>query len=290
MQEFKIDAQTVGTRADVFLANHFTMYARSALAKLFSEEKVLLNNEPTKPGYKLRLHDQLSIDVGMLDAEPETINLPILYEDSDVVVIDKPTGVLSHSKGAFNKEGTVSSFVRVHANLDDQSNRTGIVHRLDRATSGVMVCAKNPEAQSWLQKQFAQRRVKKTYVAVVSGVPAEQEAIIDAPIERNPKKPQTFRVGSLGKTAQTHYSVLKSAGQRSLLELKPTTGRTHQLRVHLDYIGHPILGDELYNGLRAERLLLHASSLELTLPGRERRVFTSKVPKEFAEAVKEGHA
>ena len=160
------------------------------------------------------------------------------------------------------------------------------MHRLDRATSGVIICAKTPDALTWLQKQFAQRRTKKIYLAIVDGQVDPAAAIIDAPIARNPKKPQTFYVNSTGKTAQTEYRVIKEFTKNSktysLLELKPTSGRTHQLRVHLKYIGHPIVGDPVY-GSGGVNLLLHASSLELTLPSSERKIFESTMPKHFKD-------
>lgn len=159
--------------------------------------------------------------------------------------------------------------------------RAGIVHRLDRATSGVMICAKTPEALKWLQRQFAHRRTKKTYYAVVSGELKQPEAIIDMPVARNPKAPATFRVDANGKSALTAYKVIASNGRYSLVELKPETGRTHQLRVHLSHLGHPIVGDYMYGGEPNERLLLHAYSLELTLLDRRRLTFTAPIPKEF---------
>jgi RluA family pseudouridine synthase len=192
--------------------------------------------------------------------------------------------MLTHSKGLFNPEATVSTWLR--SRLTAMSGeRAGIVHRLDRATSGVMICAKTPEALGWLQKQFSQRKTRKSYAAVVTGGMPEPEAIIDMPIERNPKKPQTFRVGPGGKSAITAYKVLATNDQLSMLELKPETGRTHQLRVHLAQLGHPILGDALYGGPPADRLYLHAESLELTLPNRERKTFTVPTPPEFKEQV-----
>jgi RluA family pseudouridine synthase len=147
-----------------------------------------------------------------------------------------------------------------------------------------MICAKNTEALSWLQKQFAQRRTKKTYLAVVKGGMNPEAAIIDMPIERNPKAPATFRVGEQGKPAKTTYRTLVSGKTHSLVELKPETGRTHQLRVHLAHQGHPIVGDTFYGGQSADRLYLHAAELELTiLAGHERKVFRAAVPPEFQE-------
>jgi RluA family pseudouridine synthase len=166
-----------------------------------------------------------------------------------------------------------------------EGERAGIVHRLDRATSGVIICAKTPEALSFLQKQFSQRKAKKRYVAVVQGHMLEEHAVIDMPIERNPKKPQTFRVGVNGKAAITEYQVDQASEHYSLLELQPQTGRTHQLRVHLNQLGHPILGDELYGGKPAERLFLHAYSLEITVPSGERLTFTAPVPDKFQEVL-----
>jgi len=162
-------------------------------------------------------------------------------------------------------------------------DRAGIVHRLDRATSGVMVAARTAEALGWLQKQFSQRKVKKAYIAIIKGELPNKEAIIDMPIERNPRHPQTFRVGVRGKAAVTAYEVVKTANGYSLLKLQPTTGRTHQLRVHLAHLGHPIVGDTLYGGEPADRLFLHALSLEITLPNKQRRTFEAPLPKEFEE-------
>jgi 23S rRNA pseudouridine1911/1915/1917 synthase len=259
--------------------------SRAFGTKLIDQGKVTVNGIPqTKAGYKLREGDEVVVNFDLTTlADIPKIELPIIYEDDDCVVINKPVGLLTHSKGDFNPEATVETWLRSRTKVTGE--RAGIVHRLDRATSGVMICAKTPEALKWLQKQFAQRRTKKTYYAVVTGELKQPEAIIDMPLERNPKAPATFRVGHGGKHAITWYKVLGANDEHSLIELKPETGRTHQLRVHLHHIGHPIIGDTLYGGEPAERMMLHAESLELTLPNRERKVFTTPMPKEFAEAV-----
>jgi 23S rRNA pseudouridine1911/1915/1917 synthase len=260
--------------------------SRAYAARLVEDGKVMLNGKQvTKPGQKIKPEDIVEVEYS--EAEQQAIpdiELPILYEDDDCVVIDKPVGLLTHSKGAFNPEATVATWLRSRVK-HMEGERAGIVHRLDRATSGVMICAKTPEALSWLQKQFAQRRTKKTYIAVIEGVLQPEQAVIDMPIERNPKKPQTFRVGANGKSSITHYKVLESSHRYSEVELKPETGRTHQLRVHLAHQHHPILGDTFYGGKPADRLYLHALSLELTLPNRERKVFTTTLPKEFYERI-----
>ncbi len=269
-------------RLDQYVVRQMPAFSRSFATRIIEEGSVEVNGEPQlKAGYKVRPADRIKItyDEAAQAAIPE-IELPVLYEDDDCVVINKPVGLLTHSKGTFNPEATVSTWLRSRMKAMS-GERAGIVHRLDRATSGVMICAKTPEALGWLQKQFSQRKVKKSYTAVVAGVMKEPEAVIDMPIERNPKKPQTFRVGNNGKPAFTAYKVIKTDGTYSLLELKPTTGRTHQLRVHLEQLGHPIVGDTFYGGQMADRLFLHAHTLEITLPDRERKTFEVPVPPEF---------
>jgi 23S rRNA pseudouridine1911/1915/1917 synthase len=271
-------------RLDQYVITQFPELSRGYTTKLIEQGKVLVNGEAqTKSGYKLRRDDKIKINYDENDLPKiPNINLEVLYEDDDCVVINKPVGILSHSKGAYNPEATVASWLTSRIK-GIEGDRAGIVHRLDRATSGVMIAAKTPEALGWLQKQFSQRKVKKSYIAVVSGVFKEEQAIIDMPIERNPKKPQTFRVGSNGKSAVTPYKVLKSNGVLSLVLLTPETGRTHQLRVHLAHIGHPIVGDALYAGKPANRLYLHAKSLEITLLSRQRQTFSVPVPADFEE-------
>jgi 23S rRNA pseudouridine1911/1915/1917 synthase len=255
--------------------------SRASATKLIEGGKVTVNGEPVlKSGYKLREGEEVKVDfdVETLQDIP-TIKLPVLYEDDDCVVIIKPVGLLTHSKGEFYPEATVETWLRSRTKITGA--RAGIVHRLDRATSGVMICAKTPEALKWLQKQFSQRKTKKTYYAVVTGTLKQPEAVIDMPIERNPKAPATFRVGINGKSANTTYKVITTNDKYSLVELKPETGRTHQLRVHLNHLGHPIVGDYMYGGVKHDRLMLHAYSLELTLPDRRRMTFSAPVPKEF---------
>ncbi len=280
-----------GERLDQRVVSLLPTLSRSFAVRLIDDGKVTVNGVvATKGGTKIRTSDVVFVDYDVDSFTIPDIQLPVLYEDDDCVVIVKPIGLLTHSKGAFNPEPSVATWlhgrIKNEVLLDEDknslNNRAGIVHRLDRATSGVMICAKTPEALVWLQKQFAQRKTKKTYAAVVTGVMTESEAIIDMPIERNPKAPATFRVGVQGKSATTHYKVIETNGTHSLLELKPTTGRTHQLRVHLENLGHPIVGDTMYNGEPADRLYLHAERLELTMPtSHERMTFEAPVPAEF---------
>jgi 23S rRNA pseudouridine1911/1915/1917 synthase len=268
------------------------LLSRSFATKLITEGKVMVNGKVvTKGGTKLKPEDAVTIDYQEEEFVIPDIKLPVIYEDADCVVISKPLGLLTHSKGAFNPEASVATWL--HNRIEDKTliaenehqpnARAGIVHRLDRATSGVMIAAKTITALTWLQRQFAQRKTKKTYVAVVSGHLKQPEAVIDMPIERNPKAPATFRVGVNGKSAVTHYRVLQETDHYTYVQLQPETGRTHQLRVHLSQLGHPIVGDTLYNGKPAPRMYLHAKQLEITTPDRERRIFEAPVPGDFQE-------
>lgn len=282
MAKFTVGAGEGGTRADVFIATQYPQFSRSAMTQLFNKGMVTLGSKVVKASYKVQEGDELLVDETYLSATPPLVELPIIYEDKDVIVINKPEGMLTHAKGALNLEASVASFISNRlADSELSGNRAGIVHRLDRGTSGVIITAKTKSAQSWLQKQFSKRNAKKTYLAIVHGAPEPSEAIIDAPIMRDPAHPQTFRVGKQGKNALTQYKILKTGKKGghsfSLVELKPMTGRTHQLRVHMAYIKHPIVGDDVY-GPGSGQLMLHAQSLELTLPSSERHKFTIPTP------------
>lgn len=279
-QWITVTEELVGKRTDKLIADYFPSYPRAALHKLFESGNVELNSSPTKPGLKVRMGDTIRVDLSPLEITIADIELPILYEDDDVLVVNKPAGVISHARGRYFDEPSVASFVRQKvASLTGE--RSGIVHRLDRATSGVMVCAKNPDSLSWMQRQFSDRKVEKTYMAVVVGSMPTEEGIIDMPIGRNPNKPASFYVHETGKQAKTTYKVVSQTNGYTLLELKPFTGRTHQLRVHLQHLKHPIVGDELYSGEPAERLMLHAYSLTITLLTKEIITFTAPLPIEF---------
>lgn len=277
-------------RLDVYAAEYWPEHSRSTWQKYIEKGLVKVNGKiiySTK--YLLDEDDVVTIDA-LPKPQSATQILPVLYEDNNVIVIDKPVGVLTHAKGAVADEFTVADFIKSRTHSNDEafmnSNRTGIVHRLDRATSGILIAAKNPETQTLLQKQFANRKAHKTYQAIVEKAPKLPIAKIDLPIGRNPKKPSSFRIDAKGKPAITNYEttkILKSGA--ALLELKPVTGRTHQLRVHLAHIGSPILGDSLYgSGKVGQRMFLHAKSLEITIPGKDgnrRVIFEAPLPNDF---------
>lgn len=272
-------------RLDAYLAQYWPETSRSTWAKYVKAGYVSVNDVVETSTKRL-----LTEDDEVTHQVPEATNmdektLPIVYQDENVIVINKPIGVLSHSKGALNDEFTVADFFKRFSSYNSETNRPGIVHRLDRDTSGIMIGALNDETATLLQRQFAQRKTKKTYMAVVDGTPKEPQAMIDMPIGRNPKEPSKFRVDPNGKTAQTLYLVMASNGKHSLIELQPLTGRTHQLRVHMAHIGTPIHGDKVY-GKAADRLYLHAAVLEITIPKGDRRQFVADVPPEFAQMEK----
>lgn len=271
-------------RADKFLSLQLPEYSRAALKKLFDLNLIKINDEAIEPGFRVKPGTTLEYDLGPLQAKPEVIELPIIYEDENVIVIDKPAGIISHARGKFWQEASVASFIRDRVS-DMTGERPGIVHRLDRATSGVMICAKNEKTLKILQNQFHDRKVIKKYIAIIEGKTDHDEALIDAAIIRNAKNPKKFMVSKEGKSAQTYYKTKKTTDRHSLLELVPKTGRTHQLRIHLLYIGHPIVGDLLYGGKANDRLMLHAFSLQIEIPKYGQKTFKSEIPKEFDEVI-----
>lgn len=267
-------------RLDSELADRHPGTSRSTWQKHIKAGHISVNGE-VQLSPKSNVTDSDSIAIDTPDAIDFTDqDLPILYLDENVIVINKPIGVLSHAKGALNDEFTVGEFFRRYCTYNADTNRPGIVHRLDRDTSGVMIGARNEATATMLQKQFADRKTKKTYIAITVGVPKNDVARIDLPIARNPSAPSTFRVDVKGKSAITDYKVLHATDELAMLELRPYTGRTHQLRVHAKYLNTPILGDRVY-GVAADRLYLHAKQLEITIPTSDRRIFESPLPEEF---------
>ncbi|HMI08785.1 MAG TPA: RluA family pseudouridine synthase [Candidatus Saccharimonadales bacterium] len=273
-------AKSLKQRLDSILPERFPDISRSTWQKHVKAGHVSVNGEVVlSPKQDVLETDSIVISI------PEATDysadeLPIIYLDDNVIVVNKPIGVLTHAKGALNDEFTVADFFRRYTTVGLDTNRPGIIHRLDRDTSGIIIGARNPETATLLQKQFADRKTKKTYLAVVDGILKNPEAKIDLPIARNPSAPSTFRVDAKGKAAVTSYTVLATTDTKSLVELRPVTGRTHQLRVHMSYLGAPVHGDRVY-GKAADRLYLHAAKLEVTIPPSNRQTFIAPVPKEF---------
>ena len=272
-------------RLDLYLAQTHPEHSRSVWQKFIKRGQVKVNNVVATVS-KIEVSDDDDIVIDDTVQKASAIELPIIYEDENVTVIDKPVGVLTHAKGALSDEFTVADFMRDRTTFNTETDRPGIVHRLDRDTSGVIICARNEATATMLARQFNQRTLKKTYAAVLSKLPKQAPINIDLPIGRNPKKPSTFRVDPNGKAAETYLEIVNEGVKKCLVELRPKTGRTHQLRVHTAYIGSPIVGDRFY-GRPASRLFLHAHKLEVTIPGspNERKTFESAIPKSFASEV-----
>ena len=268
-------------RLDIYLSTKFdTTISRSLWQKYIKAGYVSVNNKAvTTPKFEVDETDEIALNLP--EKEQADVDLPILYEDDDVIVVNKPSGLLTHAKGGLSDEPTVAEIIRPKTSFATDTDRPGIVHRLDRDTSGLLIVAKNSESAAHLQRQFAERTAKKTYIAITDGKPKLNAAKIDLPIGRNPSAPSTFRIDPNGKPAQTTYHVLAENDAQSLVELKPTTGRTHQLRVHLAHLNAPILGDRVYGKSSDCRMMLHAQKLEITLPSGERKVFEAAVPDEF---------
>ena len=260
-------------RLDIAVSQKYPRYSRATLQKFIKNSQVSVNGE-IQTQSSLLIDEDSEIDLQIEEqAEPE--RPPVIFENDDVIVFNKPAGMLSINKGAYNPEVAIENFGE-------------IVHRLDRDTSGVIIVAKNQAAKTHLQKQFQDRKAHKTYYAVTVGTPNPAHAIINIPLARNLKKPTTFMPDKNGREAITEYKVLDFNDKYALVELKPRTGRTHQLRIHLNYLKTPILGDPVYNpkGPKTERMFLHAAALEITIPGGERLTFTAELPESFKNAVR----
>ena len=270
-------------RMDIHLSTDFDRSISRSLWQKYIKAGYVSVNQRVVTAPKFEIDETDEIVVKLPEQEQASAELPVLYEDDDVMVVNKPSGLLTHAKGGLSTEPTVAEIIRPKISFASDTDRPGIVHRLDRDTSGILIIAKTAEAAAHLQQQFAQRTTKKTYLAVTDGVPKLAAAKIDLPIGRNPSAPSTFRVDPNGKPAQTTYRVLAAADNQALIELKPTTGRTHQLRVHMAHLNTPILGDRVYGKPNASRLMLHAHRLEITLPSGERKTFEAAVPKEFKD-------
>lgn len=283
-----VTADTAGERLDVLLARTWPEFSRSFWQARCNAGLVISDGKERKASRLVTEGEEFAI---IMPEQPDFTDrsIPVIYEDDDVMVLNKPTGMLTHAKGAVCEEFSVAESVRPHTTDGSTGNRPGIVHRLDRGTSGVIITVKNSEAKVWLQKQFSERKVKKSYIALLKGHLKEPCAKLDLPIERNPRKPQTYRVSGNGKPASTTYETMQVLPNYTLVRFFPLTGRTHQLRVHAAYLGTPIVGDDLYGKADKTlgRMFLHASTLEITLPSRQRKVFEAPLPHNLQQFVKD---
>jgi len=248
---FNVQGEVAGERIDKFLAGQLQEVSRSRIQTLIDEEKVLVNRRKVKANYKLREGDLIKVSLPepeKLEVKAEPIALDILYEDEDLIVINKPQGMVVHP-AAGNYEGTLVNALLHHCKDLSGINgllRPGIVHRIDKDTSGVLVVAKNDFAHRHLAKQIKDHSVKRIYYALVHGVLQEPAGIIEAPIGRDQKDRKKMAVVLTGKEAITQYWTLETFKDYSFVKLQLKTGRTHQIRVHMAYLGHPVVGDPKY--------------------------------------------
>lgn len=283
-QLITIERDDAGKRLDAFLAERVEGWSRSRLQRLIEGGDVLVNEKPAKPSYKLRECDEIDVDLTEPADdrfEPEDIPLDIVHEDEYLAVINKPAGMIVHP-GAGISGGTLANAIAWHFGLNtENSNRVGIVHRLDKDTSGLIVVAKTEEMQERLSELFRKRKVEKSYVALVHGSPRDNSGIIERPIARDRWHRTKMTVAANGRYALTLWKVRKRFEKFTLLDVDIKTGRTHQIRVHLASINHPVVGDAVYNEGRDNtianieirkaveklgRFFLHAERLAFTHP------------------------
>ena len=273
--DFTFHITDAGERLDKIIAAQLPDLSRAYVQRLIKTGQATVNSRLTKPSYRVETGDVVVVHVPVETPPqvlPEHIPLDVIFEDDYVLAVNKPAGMVVHP--AYGHEsGTLVNAILAHCpqtvNVGG-ADRAGIVHRLDKDTSGVILIAKDVESHAALQRQFKRRRVKKIYLALVEGHPSPRQGIIDAPIGRNKRQRKKMSVVRRGREARTAYRVIEFFRDHSLLELEPETGRTHQIRVHLAWLGCPVVGDGIY-GYRKQRLLkqrhfLHAKQLELSHP------------------------
>jgi 23S rRNA pseudouridine1911/1915/1917 synthase len=295
-----VSPEDAGKRLDAYLTVQFAEFSRAQIQRFIEEDALLVNEKPVRASYKTRNGDAITLTpptVRSSEILAQDIPLDIVFEDGDILVINKPKGLVVHpAPGAY--EGTLVNALLFHCK--DLSGiggveRPGIVHRLDKDTTGLVVVAKNDAAHQDLQAQIQARTMKRRYQAILWGVPTFTEAVIDAAIDRHPTDRLRMAVREGGRSAVTEVSVHETLGVCSLVECRLQTGRTHQIRVHLQYAGHPVVGDSVYGGMRKSSVALldsyvatltgqalHAYELHLTHPRTgEEKIFQSPLPTEM---------
>lgn len=297
MEEYKftVKEDESGKRLDAFLKEIFDDSSRTFLQGLITKGEVTVNEKAAKANYKVRCNDEIYVNIPepvSMEILPEEMDLDIVYEDADVLVVNKPAGLVVHpAHGHYS--GTLVNGLLAHCHDLSGINgvlRPGIVHRIDKDTSGLLMIAKNDEAHQSLAAQLKEHSVKRAYYALTHGVISEPEGLVDAPIGRHPTERKKMAVNLSGKEARTHYYVKERFGEYTLVECRLETGRTHQIRVHLAYIGHPLVGDELYCH-RKETLgfpgqALHAYKLGFTHPRTGKKMcFEAPLPVYFQESL-----
>ena len=297
MKNVIVNENDKGKRLDIYIAENFNELSRTMIKKLIESNYILVNDKSEKVSYKVQANDNISIDVPEAKEtklKAQEIPLDIIYEDNDIIVVNKPKGMVVHPANG-NPDGTlVNAILSICKNSLSGIGgelRPGIVHRLDKDTSGLIIVAKNDKAHINMSEQIKERNVKKTYIALVRGNVPEEEATINMPIGRSTKDRKKMAVTKNGKQAITHFKVLKRYSKYTLLEIKIETGRTHQIRVHMAEIGYPVVGDAVYsngkNEFGIEGQMLHAYKLEFMHPITNKHMeLTAPLPQYFEEILK----
>ena len=297
MKKLIVDAQHSGFRLDAYIAEKEEKLSRTVVKKLIENGNIKVNDLNQKVSFKVQENDLITIEepeVKDKNIKAQDIPIEVVYEDNDIIVVNKPKGLVVHPANG-NWDGTLVNAIMAICK-DSLSGiggelRPGIVHRLDKDTSGLLIVAKNDEAHMNMSNQIKNREVKKIYYALVRGVVSENEATINMPIARSTKDRKKMAVSKNGKEAVTHFKVLERFNKYTLLEVKIDTGRTHQIRVHLSEIGYPVVGDEVYSNGKNEfgvhGQLLHAKSLDFKHPITGKTMhLEAKLPEEFSKVLK----
>ncbi len=292
---YNLVADKPGARLDKYVGEKCPELSRTHAQRLIADGYITVNDHLAKASLKLSVGDRLKVVIpptAPSPLAPEAIPLDIIYEDDDLLAVDKPAGLAVHPAPGHLSHTLVNAILSYFPHLADigDSLRPGIVHRLDKDTSGVMLVAKNRVAQQNLSDQFKAHLVDKTYLVLVKGRLTPEQGIIEAPMGRDPRNRKRMAVVTEGREARTEYHVVKYIGDYTLLEVRPKTGRTHQIRVHLSAIGFPVVGDKVY-GVKSpylSRQFIHASHLGFKQPSTGEYVeFTSELPQDLAQALKD---
>lgn len=289
---FNVLEENIGQRIDVYLSERINDMSRSHIQKLVNEKNIFVNDKETKSNYKLKASDLIKVIIpepAKLDLAAEDIDIEILYEDEDLAVVNKPQGMVVHP-AAGNYTGTlVNALLGKCSNLSSINGviRPGIVHRIDKDTSGILVIAKNDNSHKHLAEQIKNHTVKRVYIALVEGIIKDEQGTINLPIGRHPvERKKMAVVNKNGRQATTHYKVIERYRENTLVEARLETGRTHQIRVHMAYIGHPLVGDPVYGYKKQKYRLkgqaLHARTLGFIHPTKgEYMEFSTPLPEYF---------
>ena len=296
MKQFIVEKEYENIRLDKLIANKYSDLSRTNIQKLIDDNKITVNNKVQKASYKVMEKDEIKIEeieAKTIDLKPQNIPLDIIYEDDDIIIINKQKGLVVHPANG-NPDGTLVNAIMAICK-DSLSGiggeiRPGIVHRLDKDTSGLIIVAKNDKAHINLSEQIKNREVKKTYIALVRGVIKENEATINMPIARSTKDRKKMAVSKDGKNAITHFKVLKRYDKYTLIEVNIETGRTHQIRVHMSQIGYPIVGDNVYsngkNPFGVVGQMLHSAKLTFRHPITNKEMnLEAPLPEYFVEVL-----